>query len=114
MFPLTSEQATVNLVFRTLLGSGIVLLGLPRRDRDGSSPGRSLLPVRSAARVAVRFASGRLSERMPVRGEDDMARLAVAFNDMAEACSARSPTSRSSAGCNGSSPPMSRTNCARR
>jgi signal transduction histidine kinase len=31
-----------------------------------------------------RFAEGHLTERMPVRGEDDMARLAVSFNDMAE------------------------------
>src|SRR6202007_1972550 len=33
------------------------------------------------------FAEGHLSERMPVRGEDDMARLAVSFNDMAESLS---------------------------
>ncbi len=43
-----------------------------------------VLPVRSASRIAERFAEGHLSERMPVRGEDDMARLAVSFNDMAE------------------------------
>jgi two-component system sensor histidine kinase MtrB len=42
------------------------------------------VPVRSASRIAERFAEGHLSERMPVRGEDDMARLAVSFNDMAE------------------------------
>ena len=43
-----------------------------------------VLPVRSASRTAERFAEGHLTERMPVRGEDDMARLAVSFNDMAE------------------------------
>ena len=43
-----------------------------------------VVPVRSASRIAERFAEGYLSERMPVRGEDDMARLAVSFNDMAE------------------------------
>ena len=43
-----------------------------------------MLPVRSASRIAERFAEGHLTERMPVRGEDDMARLAVSFNDMAE------------------------------
>src|SRR4029077_19352427 len=37
-----------------------------------------------ASRIAERFAEGHLTERMPVRGEDDMARLAVSFNDMAE------------------------------
>ncbi|MEO6795274.1 MAG: MtrAB system histidine kinase MtrB, partial [Mycobacterium sp.] len=46
-----------------------------------------VLPVRSASRIAERFAEGHLSERMPVRGEDDMARLAVSFNDMAESLS---------------------------
>lgn len=40
--------------------------------------------MRSASRIAERFAEAMLSERMPVRGEDDMARLAVSFNDMAE------------------------------
>ena len=38
------------------------------------------MPIRSAARIAGRFADGRLKERMLVRGEDDMARLAQAFN----------------------------------
>ena len=46
-----------------------------------------VLPVRSASRIAERFAEGHLTERMPVRGEDDMARLAVSFNDMAESLS---------------------------
>ncbi len=83
VFPLTAEQDTVNLVFRTLLTGGIVLLGLLAAIAWLVSR-QVVLPVRSAARVAVRFAGGQLSERMPVRGEDDMARLAVAFNDMAE------------------------------
>ncbi|MEU8898415.1 MtrAB system histidine kinase MtrB, partial [Nocardia sp. NPDC048505] len=46
-----------------------------------------VLPIRSAARIASRFADGRLKERMLVRGEDDMARLAQAFNEMAESLS---------------------------
>ncbi|NNG97503.1 HAMP domain-containing histidine kinase [Gordonia araii NBRC 100433] len=83
VFPLTAEQDTVNLVFRTLLTGGIVLLGLLAAIAWLVSR-QVVLPVRSAARVAVRFAGGRLSERMPVRGEDDMARLAMSFNDMAE------------------------------
>jgi two-component system sensor histidine kinase MtrB len=41
-------------------------------------------PVRVAAEVAERFASGRLRERMTVRGEDDLAALAASFNDMAD------------------------------
>ncbi|WP_291341106.1 MtrAB system histidine kinase MtrB [Corynebacterium sp.] len=41
-------------------------------------------PVRSASRIAQRLAAGHLRERMIVDGEDEMARLALSFNDMAE------------------------------
>ena len=40
-------------------------------------------PVRKAAGIAERLADGRLDERMRVRGEDDLARLASSFNKMA-------------------------------
>ena len=40
-------------------------------------------PVRMARRIAERLAAGRLEERMHVRGEDDIARLAPSFNQMA-------------------------------
>jgi len=39
--------------------------------------------VRMAARIAERLSAGRLEERMRVRGEDDLARLAASFNRMA-------------------------------
>ena len=41
-------------------------------------------PVRQAASTAEELASGRLDRRMKVRGEDDLARLGRAFNEMAE------------------------------
>ena len=41
-------------------------------------------PVRQAAATAERLASGRLKERMRVRGEDDLATLAASFNRMAD------------------------------
>ncbi|AWB83546.1 two-component sensor histidine kinase [Corynebacterium liangguodongii] len=41
-------------------------------------------PVRSASRTAERFAAGHLRERMPVDGEDEMAVLALSFNNMAD------------------------------
>src|SRR5699024_7164464 len=46
-----------------------------------------VLPVRQAASIAQRFADGHLKERMVIRGEDDVARLAVAFNEMAQSLS---------------------------
>jgi two-component system sensor histidine kinase MtrB len=45
---------------------------------------QAVRPIRSAARVASRLAEGRLSERMAVRGNDEMATLARTFNEMAE------------------------------
>jgi two-component system sensor histidine kinase MtrB len=46
--------------------------------------GQVVRPVRVAAAFAERFASGRLQERMRIRGKDDLAALAAAFNDMAD------------------------------
>src|SRR5689334_19257931 len=40
-------------------------------------------PVRQAARTAEQLASGRLDRRMRVRGDDELARLGRAFNEMA-------------------------------
>jgi two-component system sensor histidine kinase MtrB len=41
-------------------------------------------PVRIAARTAQRLSNGLLEQRMEVTGEDDLARLAASFNQMAE------------------------------
>lgn len=86
VFPLANEQRTVELVRGTLYTGGLVLLGLLAAIAWLVSR-QVVIPVRSASRIAVRFADGRLKERMPVRGEDDMARLAMSFNDMAESLS---------------------------
>ena len=83
IFPLNSEESTISLVRGTMATGGLVLLVLLAGIALLVSR-QVVLPVRSASRIAERFAEGHLSERMPVRGEDDMARLAVSFNDMAE------------------------------
>lgn len=83
IFPLEREAATLDMVRRTfVLGSTVVvvLIGLvayvvTRLVVD---------PVREAAVVAGRLSSGHLNERMHVRGEDDLARLATSLNDMAD------------------------------
>lgn len=46
-----------------------------------------ITPVRSASRIAERLANGHLRERMSVEGEDEVARLAMSFNTMAESLS---------------------------
>ena len=85
---LEREQQTLISVQR-LLASGmfglVVLLG-----------GVSFLvsrvvvaPVRQAALAAERLADGNLDERIPVKGVDELARLAGSFNDMAEGLQAQ-------------------------
>ncbi|BBU23898.1 MtrAB system histidine kinase MtrB [Mycobacterium xenopi] len=86
IFPLANEASTISLVRGTMTTGGIVLLVLLAGIAWLVSR-QVVVPVRSASRIAERFAEGHLSERMPVRGEDDMARLAMSFNDMAESLS---------------------------
>ncbi len=86
IFPLGNEQSTISLVRGTMATGGLVLLVLLAGIALLVSR-QVVVPVRTAARTAERFAEGHLAERIPVRGEDDMARLAVSFNDMAESLS---------------------------
>jgi two-component system sensor histidine kinase MtrB len=82
LFPLTQEQRTMGLVLGRLATVGTLLVLLLAAIAYLVT--RSVVtPVRMAARVAERIAAGRLAERMPERGEDDLARLAVSFNEMA-------------------------------
>jgi two-component system sensor histidine kinase MtrB len=82
VFPLTSEQATLDLVQNGIALAGIVLVAL--LSFIAWFVTRSVVtPVRLAADVAERLAAGRLEERMQVRGEDELAKLANAFNAMA-------------------------------
>lgn len=82
LFPLTQEQDTLDLVRRAVAVTGLLLvLGLVGLAYFVT---RSVVvPVRSAAAVADRLSDGLLTERMVVNGEDDLARLAASFNQMA-------------------------------
>lgn len=82
LFPMADEQETVALVRRSMLTSGVLLLVLVA-GLTWLVTRQVVTPVRAARRVAERLSSGRLEERMDVRGEDDIARLAVSFNRMA-------------------------------
>ncbi|MGZ6791407.1 MAG: MtrAB system histidine kinase MtrB [Mycobacteriales bacterium] len=88
VFPLTAEEQSLALVRRTAAIAGLLLVlllvlivALVTRQ--------VVLPVRMAARTAERLAAGRLEERMTVRGEDEIARLASTFNAMAGALQAQ-------------------------
>ncbi len=82
LFPMGQEEQTLALVRRALLTSGALLLVLVAGVAFLVAR-QVVTPVRLARRVAERIASGRLEERMQVRGEDDIARLAGSFNQMA-------------------------------
>ncbi|MCU1601004.1 MAG: Sensor histidine kinase MtrB [Frankiales bacterium] len=83
-FPLSSEQSTLSLVRRTtIIVGGLLVLLLPLLVFLVLR--QVVQPVRDAARTAERLALGDLEERMDVRGEDEIARLAASFNSMAAA-----------------------------
>lgn len=84
LFSLDSEQQTLNLVRRSLVTGGVLLVVLAAGVVFLVTR-QVIVPVRIARRVAERIASGRLEERMHVDGEDDIARLASSFNQMADA-----------------------------
>jgi two-component system, OmpR family, sensor histidine kinase MtrB len=84
LFPMNEEQQTLLLLRRVLLLAGVLLLVLIA-GVAALVTRQVITPVRLARRVAERIASGRLEERMHVSGEDDIARLAMSFNQMAEA-----------------------------
>jgi two-component system sensor histidine kinase MtrB len=83
LFPLTAEQQTLSLVRGGVGATGTALLvGLALLAWFVTS--RVTGPIRKAAQVAGQLASGNLDQRLEVRGEDDLARLATSFNNMAE------------------------------
>ena len=82
-FPLHQEDESLSLIRSTVIISGTALtlfvVGI------GVLVTRLVVdPVRRAAGIAQRLAEGQLEERMTVRGEDDLARLATSFNAMAD------------------------------
>ncbi|MEI6374734.1 MAG: MtrAB system histidine kinase MtrB [Actinomycetes bacterium] len=82
LFPLTQEQDTLTLVRSAVLATGVLLvLGLVALAWLLTR--QVVRPVRLAARTAEQFKAGKLTERMAVRGEDDLAALATSFNQMA-------------------------------
>ncbi|WP_369415235.1 MtrAB system histidine kinase MtrB [Corynebacterium lemuris] len=83
-----SDESTLALLRGLLSAAGVVvvvlLVGIAWLATQ-----QVTAPVRSASRIAQRLAAGHLRERMAVDGEDEMARLAISFNDMAEKLSSQ-------------------------
>jgi two-component system, OmpR family, sensor histidine kinase MtrB len=82
LFPLTAEQNTITLVQNTLIVGGVVLLLLLAGIANLVTR-QVVRPVRGAADAAERFATGELDARLAVVGEDDLAKLALSYNEMA-------------------------------
>ncbi len=82
LFPYGQLQGTLDLVRSTAWITGVLLVGLLGLLMSLIAR-HVVLPVRQAARTAELLRAGHLEQRLPVRGEDDLAALASAFNDMA-------------------------------
>jgi two-component system, OmpR family, sensor histidine kinase MtrB len=81
-FPLTAEQQSIAAVQRTVLLVGIAVVFLLAAIAWLVTRW-VVVPVRLAAQGAWRLSAGHLSERMEVRGTDELAALATSFNEMA-------------------------------
>ena len=82
LFPLDNEQRTIELVKQRVAATGIILL-VSLMVLAWFITARVTDPVREAAEIAAEIAAGDLDRRMKVKGEDDIARLAGSFNEMA-------------------------------
>ncbi len=82
LFPLSAEEDTLALVQRTVLLAGLGLVLFVAMIAVIVTR-QVVRPVRVAARTAARLAGGDLSQRIKVRGTDDIAQLGQAFNEMA-------------------------------
>ncbi|GII61413.1 two-component sensor histidine kinase [Sphaerisporangium krabiense] len=81
-FPLEDDVKTLSAVQQWLVVVGVALVLL--LAAVASLVTRQVVtPVRLTRQAAERLAAGRLEERLKVRGEDDLARLATSFNEMA-------------------------------
>jgi two-component system, OmpR family, sensor histidine kinase MtrB len=82
MFPLTQELATLMVLRYAVVTTGAILVILLTFIAALVSR-QVVTPVRAARRAAESLASGNLRDRMKVRGQDDLARLATSMNYMA-------------------------------
>lgn len=83
LYDLETDQETLTFLQSVLLIGAVVLLALLGAMTTLVTR-QAVLPVRQAASVAERLADGRLDERLPVKGHDEMASLARTLNEMAQ------------------------------
>jgi len=86
VYDLSDAQQTLDFVSQTLSIGGVALMVLIALVTS-LVVRLVVVPIRGAAETSRKIAAGRLDERIPVRGNDDIATLARSFNGMAEAVS---------------------------
>jgi len=83
LFGFDGQQRTIDLIGRSLWGTGFLLIALIMIT--ASVVLRQVIkPVKQAAEIAEQLTSGDLLKRMEVKGQDEVARLGTAFNEMAD------------------------------
>ncbi|MBI9116028.1 HAMP domain-containing protein [Sanguibacter sp. YZGR15] len=82
LYSMEPEETTLAFVQQVLGIAGAVLITI-LAVITWTVTRQAVKPVQRAAEVAERLADGHLGERLPVRGEDEMATLARSFNEMA-------------------------------
>ncbi len=82
IFSLAREVGTLDVLRYAVISTGAILVILLTFIAALVSR-QVVTPVRAARRTAESIASGNLGDRMPVRGQDDLARLAASMNYMA-------------------------------
>lgn len=88
VFSVAAVDRTLSLVSRiffVVIGVAAVIAGIA----GFRLAGRTIRPLRLAAEAAHDVAEGNLTTRLAVTGEDELARLSAAFNQMTEALEAR-------------------------
>jgi len=81
-YDFVAQERSVNLIGRSLWVTGFLLLILILLTASFVLR-ISVKPIRIAAEIAESITTGDLKSRMTVRGEDETARLGIAFNQMA-------------------------------
>ncbi len=82
LFNLENQSKTLQIVSNSLIGTGSALVLLVALVTT-LVVRQVVRPVREAAKTAEALASGDLGKRMDVHGDDEIARLGSAFNEMA-------------------------------
>ncbi|MBM7802034.1 two-component system sensor histidine kinase MtrB [Curtobacterium luteum] len=86
VYDLSDAQQTLDFVSQTLSIGGVALIVLIALVTS-LVVRLVVVPIRGAAETSRKIAAGRLDERIPVHGSDDIATLARSFNGMADAVS---------------------------